>query len=293
MWRSVLFIPVLEERFLARAAERGADAIVLDLEASIADARKGEARAALPAVVDRLNAASLEVLVRINMPWRAAFHDLEAAVRPGVSALLLAGCDSAGFVRAVDRVMDEIEAERGLARGAIALVPLLESARAMVQAASIAQASPRIAALTFGIEDYVADLRATPTPELLDAASLQVIHAARAAGVVPMVVPETLANLDDPDAFEAAARRGRAMGSEGGFAVHPVQVERLNRAFTPSPEEIEWARRVVAAAEDAQARGLGAVRLDGRMIDLPVVVRARRLLGATPGPAPSGQDAPS
>ena len=288
MWRSVLFIPVLEERFLARAAQRGADAIVLDLEASIADARKSEARAALPAAVDRLAAASLEVLVRINMPWRPAFRDLEAAVRPGVAALLLAGCESIAFVRAVDRVMGEIEGERGLAHGAIALMPVLESARAMMRAAAIARASPRIAALTFGIEDYVADLHATPVPELLDAASLQVIQAARAAGVVPMVVPETLANLDDPDAFEAAARRGRAMGSEGGFAVHPVQVEALNRAFTPSREELDWARRVVAAAEDAEARGLGAVRLDGRMIDLPVVVRARRLLAVRRRPAPSG-----
>ncbi|MEM1131203.1 MAG: aldolase/citrate lyase family protein, partial [Pseudomonadota bacterium] len=259
MWRSVLFVPVLQERFLAKAAERGADAILLDLEASIAANRKSEARMALPDAVDRFTAQNQDVLVRINMLWRPALADLEVAVRPGVSAIQLPNCRSAADIVAVDQVMAEIEAEKGLAP--ISLIPIIESAQGVIASAEIASASPRVKALTFGIEDYLADMESSPDPHILTAAALTIAHAARAAGIAPMVVPGTLADITDLDAFEAAARRGRCMGSVGGYAVHPGQVAVLNRVFSPSPEDIEWATRVVAAAAEAEATGLGAVSL--------------------------------
>lgn len=278
MWRSVLFVPVLEERFLAKAAERGADAIVLDLEASIVAERKAEARKALPAAIDRLAAQGQDVLVRVNMLWRTALADLEMAVRPGVKAILLPGCSSAAQITAVDAVMSELEAERGLAVDSVGLVLLIEFASGVVAAPEIAAAAPRIIALTFGVEDYLADMETAADRELLTMTALSVAHAARAAGKAPMVVPETLANLNDLEAFEAAARRGRALGSVGGFAVHPKQVTVLNKVFSPSREELTWAERVVAAAEDGEKSGLGAISLDGRMIDLPIVLRAQKLL---------------
>lgn len=278
MWRSVLFIPVLQERFLAKAADRGADAIVLDLEASIAPDRKDEARQALPAAIDRLAAQGLDVLVRINMLWRPALADLEVAAQAGVKAMLLPGCARPSEVRAVDAVLGEIEAEAGLTAGTFGLIPMIESARGVVEASGIAAAAPRVLALTFGIEDYLADMETSGDPELLAMTALSIAEAARAAGKAPMVVPESLANLQDLNTFEAAARRGRAMGSVGGFAVHPNQVPVLNRVFSPSAEEIAWAERVVAAAKKAGDEGLGAASLDGRMIDLPIVRRAERLL---------------
>ncbi len=278
MWRSLLFMPVLEERFLAKAAERGADAIVLDLEASIAAARKDEARAVLAPAVERLHAAGQDVLVRINMPWRPALKDLEYAVRPGVAALALPGCASAAQVVAVDACIGELEAERNLPRGGIRLVPLIESARGVRDADGILRASDRIAAVGFGIEDYLADMAARPSIELQTMTGLAVAEAARGAGVVPLIVPETLGNLEDLDAFEAAAERGRRMGSEGGFAAHPGQVERLNRVFTPSGEEVATAERIVAAAREAERAGLGVVRLGDGFIDGPIIVRAERLL---------------
>lgn len=282
MWRSILFVPVLQERFLARAAQRGADAVVLDLEASIVEERKAEAREALPDAVRRLDDAGVTVLVRINMPWRAAFLDLEAVVQPGVRALLLAGCESPEYVAALDAVLSEIELDRGLPGGGIGLIPLLESARAVSRAEAIGAAAPRAIAMSFGIEDYVADMQASHGPDLIEPAAFTVIQAARACGLAPLVVPSSIAELDDLEAFEAAARRARDMGSEGGFAIHPRQVACLNRAFSPSPEALAEARRVVEAADRARADGLGAVRLDGRMIDLPIVNRARQLLATGP-----------
>lgn len=278
MWRSILFIPVLEERFLAKAADRGADAIVLDLEASIAPARKAEARDALPAAIERLAAQGQDVLVRINMLWRAAFLDLEQAVQPGLSAVVVPGCESAAQMQAVDAVIGELEALRARPSGEVKIVPIIETARGVRDVDSILRASDRIAAVGFGIEDYLADMGAEPSADLLTSTSLALAQATRAADAVPLIVPESLANINDADTFEAAAERGRLMGSEGGFAVHPGQVERLNRVFTPDATALAHAQRVVDAAEQADAKGLGVITLDGRMIDLPIVIRARRLL---------------
>ncbi len=278
MWRSLLFIPVLEERFFAKAGERGADAIVLDLEASIVAARKDEARAALPPAIERLAAAGPDVLVRINQPWRPMLKDLEHAVQPGTAAIVLPVCSSAEHIRVVDACIGELEAARGLPHGSVRLVPLIESARGVRDADAILRASGRAVAVGFGIEDYLADMAAPPSVELQTMTALALAEAARAAGLVPLIVPETLGNLEDLDTFEAAARRGRQIGSEGGFAVHPGQVERLNRVFTPSAEEVAAAGRIVAAAREAERAGRGVVRLGDRMIDGPIIVRAERLL---------------
>ncbi len=278
MWRSLLFMPVLEERFLAKASERGADAVVLDLEASIVPARKHEARAALAPAVERLRGRGPDILVRINMPWRAALKDLEFAVRPGVKAIAMAGCETVAYVEAVDACIGELEAEHGLRPGSVRMVPVIETPRGVRDADDILQAADRIACVGFGIEDYLAVMQAPPSIELQTMTGLRVAEAARAAGVTPLIVPETLGNLSDLDAFEKAAERGLQMGSEGGFAAHPGQVERLNRVFTPSAEELDTARRIVAAAREAERAGIGVVRLDGRMIDGPIIVRSERLV---------------
>lgn len=278
MWRSVLFIPVLEERFIAKALERGADALVLDLEASIAPHRKAEAREALASVVGRLACQGTDLLVRINMCWRPALADVEVAAIEGVEALVLADCRHVAQVKAIDGVLTELEAERGLPAGAIGLLPILESAEGVLNGREIASASQRVRGLTLGIEDYVADLESTLDPPSIQHAAKQVVQMARASRVDPFVVPESLANLHDVDSFRAAAEAGRAMGSRGGFAVHPKQVEVLNQAFSPSSAELAQARRVVEAARDAEEAGLGAVQLDGRMIDLPIVKRAQQVL---------------
>lgn len=278
MWRSVLFMPVLEERFLAKASERGADAIALDLEASIATERKDEARRAVPAAIERLHGQGLDVLVRINQLWWPALKDIEYAVCNGLTAIVLPTCSSASQVSAVDGCIGELEAQNGLPVGGIGIVPLIETARGVRDVDSILRASKRIVAMGFGAEDYIADMQASLSTELLTITSVGLTEAARAAGVVPFVIPESLANLSDLDAFEAAARRGLQMGSEGSFCVHPGQVAKLNQVFSPSEEDLEQAARVIAAAQQAEQQGLGAVRLDGRMIDGPIIVRASRLV---------------
>lgn len=280
MWRSVLFVPALQERFVTKAHERGADAIILDLEASIAAERKAEARAALPGAVATLAERDQTVLVRINMLWRAALADLEVAIAKDVAALVLPGCDTPEEVRAVNAIMAETEEAKGLRAGGIQLIPIVETAKGVCNAEAIAGASPRVAAIAFGVEDFVTDMRIGLDPAILEETAATVARAARAAGKDAYCLPASLADITDMDAFAEAARRGRAIGSAGGFAVHPDQVRVLNDVFRPTPEEIAWARRVLEAAETMSREGSGAVSRDGRMIDLPIIRRARTILDA-------------
>ncbi|MCJ7873869.1 CoA ester lyase [Phaeobacter sp. J2-8] len=281
MWRSLLFIPVLEEKFLAKAASRGADAIVLDLEASVAPDRKDEARSALPDAVSRL-ASDVDVTVRVNALWTQAFRDLEASVIEGVSAIHLPLCETAAQVRAVDAMIGELEKERGLPAGNIRLVSMLESAAAVLNAREIATASPRLVAMTVGVEDYATSMGVAATPDVLRPAVQQVNQAARAASVASFAVAAGMSDFRDIDGLRAAATYARAIGSTGGYAVHPAQVAVLNDVFSPTEAELGWARRVVEAAETAARKGQGVTKLDGQMIDLPLVTRAQSIIARGP-----------
>ena len=232
MWRSLLFIPVLEDRFIAKAAERGADAIILDLEAGVADDRKVEAREVLGSVVARLS-PDVTTTVRINAQWDAASLDLDAAVIAGVSALHLALCENPDHVRRVADRVSQLEAERGIAPGTVRLIAMLESPTALIRANEIAAASPRMAGLTLGMEDYATAMGATPNADLLRPACYQITQAARAAGIAPLAVPASMANFRDSEEMENAAGWARRIGAVGGYAVHPVQVEILNRVLCP------------------------------------------------------------
>jgi citrate lyase subunit beta/citryl-CoA lyase len=282
MWRSLLFIPVLEDRFIAKAAERGADAIILDLEAGVADDRKVEAREVLGSVVARLS-PDVTTTVRINAQWDAASLDLDAAVIAGVSALHLALCENPDHVRRVAERVSQLEAERGIAPGTVRLIAMLESPTALIRANEIAAASPRMAGLTLGMEDYATAMGATPNADLLRPACYQITQVARAAGIAPLAVPASMANFRDSEEMENAAGWARRIGAVGGYAVHPVQVEILNRVFAPSEEEIAWAHRVIEAAAKAKRDGAGVFTVDGRMVDLPIITRARDIIGGQAG----------
>ena len=277
MWRSLLFIPVLEERFIAKAASSGTDAVVLDLEASIADARKADARSALPEAVARL-ASEIDVTVRINPLWLEAIRDLEACMCEGISAIHLARCNGPEEVIAVDRLITELERDRGLNGPTPSLIAMLESPGAVENAQAIAQASPRMAGLTLGVEDYATEMGVTANDTLLRTAAFQVIQTAKAARLEPILVPTSMADFRNLKALEDAAQFARNLGATGGYAVHPAQIEVLNRVFAPTETERDWARRVVATSESAKKDGRGVFLLDGQMIDLPLITRAQQIL---------------
>lgn len=274
--RSYLYAPLSNERILAKVLSRGADAIVLDLEDGVAAADKDRAREALSGFLDGLPDARPRILVRINRDgegWSEA--DLDAAVRAGVDELSLPKAESATAVAAVADQIQELEVAGGLDPGSIGLHLLLESAAGVTAVETLAQ-QPRVRRFGIGAADLAADLGilGTPHPNALDHVRGRVVLASRAAGIeAPVDAVHT--DLDDLDGLEAAAVRARGFGFGGKSAVHPAQVEVINRVFLPSDDEIAWARRVVEAATN---HADGAIRLDGDLIDAPIVSRARALL---------------
>lgn len=279
VWRSALYVPVNVERFLAKAAQRGADALILDLEDSIAPADKEAARAALPAAVERMvREGRSDVLVRINQPLELAVRDLEASVLPGVAAILVTKVEGADHLRLLDEVVARLELRRSLPRGGIRFVGLIEGPGALARAHEIARATPRLVGLSLGGEDYATAIGARPTEEVLLLPKQQLLQAARAAGLLPLGTIGSVAGFGDLAAYERMVRRSAEFGFVGASCIHPAQVPLLNAGFTPSPEEVAEAERIVALDRAAAGEGRGSFALDGKMIDIPVVQRAEALL---------------
>ncbi len=278
LWRSKLILPVNVERFVAKAHTRGADAIVLDLEDSIAPADKAAARALLADAVRQCAKGTSDVMVRINQPLRLAVPDIEAAVLPEVCGLVLPKVDSASHVRLLAEMVDELEAERGLPAGQIHFALLVETAEAFWRLREIAEAHPRVVALSIGGEDITLATHSEPVPEVLFGPSQQVVFAARAAGILPLGMVGSIANYQDIEGSREAIRRSRRLGFAGASCIHPQMVPLLNEGFGYGAGEIAKAERIVAAFEKAKAEGRGSASVDGRMIDIPVVARAERVL---------------
>lgn len=277
-WRSLLYVPVIEPRFVDKAHTRGADAIQLDLEDSVPAGEKEGARRLLPDAVDQLTAKGCDVVVRVNRPWRLAVRDLEAAVRPGVRALALPKVGSADHVRAIDEIMAELEQAAGLSVGAIKVIVMVETTDGLFQLREIAGACPRVMALNLGSEDFATSAGISPEPDLLAVPNQMTVYAARAAGVLPLGLISTVASYQDEAAFREVARQSRRAGFVGASAIHPRQVTIINEEFSLSEAEADRARRLVAAYDAALADGTGAIEFEGTMVDEPVAQRARSLL---------------
>jgi citrate lyase subunit beta / citryl-CoA lyase len=278
VWRSLLYVPSNVPRFVDGAHRRGADAIILDLEDSVPEAERPAARRGLQAAAENVAQSGANVVVRINRPWRQTIPDLEAAISPRVLALAVTKVDSADHVGLVSEVVSELEAERGMPVGATKFIVMIETAAAWFKMPEIAQCDPRIVALTLGGEDFALSVGMLPEPEGLFMPKQQLAIAARSAGVMPLGFIGTVADYKDLDAFRQTVRRSRRLGFLGASVIHPAQIPILNEEFGPSAQEVDSARRIVAAYKDATAAGRGSIELDGKMIDVPVVLRAEQLL---------------
>lgn len=281
MLRSLLFVPATAPQFLAKAAERGAGAIIVDLEDAVLPERKAAARPLAANACRALRAQGATVLLRVNADADALAEDLAHAPLDCIDAVMLPKVDDPVQVQALAQQLDRLEARFALAQP-VRIAALIESPRGILRADAIATAHPRMAALAFGAEDYCAAMGIAPLPHALTLPAQMVTLAAHAAGLECWGLAASIGNIDDTAAYAATARAARELGFTGAMAIHPRQVAALNAAFSPGAEEIAWARRVEAAALAAAARGEGAVTLDGRMIDKPIVARALRILRDAP-----------
>jgi citrate lyase subunit beta / citryl-CoA lyase len=280
--RSLLYVPASSERFVAKAHERGADAIILDLEDSVAPAEKEKARAELENAVPSVGRNGAKVFVRINSNEPMILADAEAACRAGAFGLFVPKSRRSNDLVRLDQHLDEVE--RSMAnRKKTVLVPMIEDPGAVLDARTLAIATTRIFALVTGGEDLATAMGAEPTPEVLRVPKVMVHLAAKAAGLLSFGLLRSVADYRDLAAITHAAQEARDFGFDGATCVHPSAVAILNQAFAASVEEIDRAMRMVAAYEESLAASKGACVFEGKMIDLPVVARARSLLAKWSG----------
>ena len=267
--RSALFVPLADERFLAKAHERGADALLLDLEDSVPPAQKVAARARVPEAVRQLAARGATVMVRVNSLPEWFADDLKAVAQTSATAVFLPKVESGAQV---------LDAERHLGSSAAQLVAMLESPAAVLDAVAIARAGTRLAGLVFGSEDYCGALGIASGAASLDWPAQLVATAARARGLAAFGQPGPVAEIADMGAYAKLLERAKAMGFTGTLCIHPKQVAVANRIYSSSPEEIALAREIISAFEVSLREGKGAFALHGRMIDAPIVDQARATL---------------
>ena len=279
-WRSLLYVPVLEERFVAKAHERGADAVILELEDAVAPSEKDRARKLVRDAAATVAAGQADVLVRINRPWRLAVRDIEASVDPNVGGFVLPKVDSAEHIRALAEVVAGVEEDRGVPAGHIVFFARIEGPAGLLRATEIASADRRVVAVGLGSSDYTIATRMAAGGEGNVIASFQVVNAAVAAGRIPLGLVGSITDFGDLDAFRRLTERSRALGLRGSPCVHPSQVAILNEVFAPTEDELERARRVVEEYEQALSDGRGAIMIDGRFVDIPYYEQAKRLLDA-------------
>lgn len=300
--RSELAVPATNPRFFAKAAASAADVVFLDLEDAVAPHAKDEARANAVAALNEVDWGGKTMAVRVNgldTPW--AHRDIVDVARlaPRLDLILLPKAGSGFDVRFVDQLLTLIERETGRPTQ-IAIEVLIETAMGVANAEAIAQGSPRLEAMIFGVGDYTVDMRTyddvfgLPSPRYAvltgnahggarerhwndqwHFAMARIANACRAYGLRPVDGPYT--DFRDAEGYRASAQRAAALGFEGKWAIHPSQIELANEAFSPTPAQREWAARIAKLIEDTNRTGQGAVGDDGVLVDMAHLKQARQI----------------
>ena len=278
--RSFLFAPGNHARRVEKALTLDADAVILDLEDAVAIAEKPATRGAVAAAFERPRSGLLYVRVNAS-DTEFCYGDLVAIVRPGLDGIILPKVETVAGLVAVDWVLDQLERERDLPPRSIDLVPIIETGRGLAAIEALLTAGSRLRRVAFGAGDFTLDLNMqwSRGEAELGYARAKIATASRAAGL-EAPLDTVWVDLQDEDGLEASARTALGFGFQGKMCIHPAQVPVVNRVFSPSEAEIDFATRVVAAFEQAEREGSAAIQLDGKFIDYPIVYRAQRVLRA-------------
>ena len=276
--RTYLFAPGNHARRAEKAFTLDCDAVILDLEDAVAVAEKPATRAL---VVETLKQnPGKRGYVRVNA-WDTefCFNDILAVTGPWLTGLILPKVEEAAQVIAVDWILANIERDKGMEVGAIDLVPIIETGKGVANVRAIAAAATRVRRLSFGAGDYTKDmsLRWTLAETEIDHARAEIALVSRAEGLEPPV-DSVWIHIKDTDGLVRSAEKVRDMGYQGKLCIHPDQIGPVNGVFTPTEEQVAFAEKVVVAFEEAEARGLASIQLDGYFIDYPIVDQARRTL---------------
>ena len=279
LFRSLIFVPGNRADMLQKARQFDADVLVADLEDSVPPNEKDNARVLVSELGPTLAQRGQKLVVRVNsLDTGLTRQEIESVAGPHLYGVSVGKSESVLDIREYHKIASAAERRLGLEVGHIKFIPWIENARAILGARDLACASPRTVAIAFGAEDYTDDMgvERTDVGEEVYFARCMVAAAAMAARVAALDGP--FVSFRDPEGLRADCRTALKLGFKGKFAIHPAQLDIINETFTPGSEEIAYARRVVEAWQEAEAAGRGSTSLDGKMIDVPVVKRARNLL---------------
>lgn len=274
--RTRLYLPGNEPKFFVNAGLHRPDVIILDLEDSVAPEEKDAARLLVRNALRSVDFFDAERSVRINQ-GRPGLEDLRTVMSGKPDLILIPKCEDADTVTVVASELRALERQHHVGRE-ILLLPIIESALGVVNAYAIASSSARICGLAIGLEDYTADIGVERTAEGRESlfARMSIVNAAKAAGV--QALDSVYGDVDDSDGLRMSTLEAKSLGFEGKGCIHPRQVAVVHSAFAPTENEIERAKQIVRAAEEARKNGSGVVALGSKMVDAPVVLRAERVL---------------
>ncbi len=277
--RSLLFVPGNNMRMIHKAMTLDPDAVILDLEDAVPMLDKETARIFIRDSVDLLKSTGLDTFVRVNgLSTGLTMDDLRSVINKDLDGILLPKCESDVDVLKLCEMLAELERERGLNDGKIVILPIIETTKGVLNAHEIASASGRICAISFGAVDFTRELGTTPSKDGTEFfyARSHVAISAIAAGVQAIDTPWV--DIMDMDGLTKDAGLARRLGFRGKLLIHPKQIAPVNGIFTPTEEEIRFARMVVEEFAKAQAAGQGAISIEGTMIDIASFRQARKLL---------------
>ena len=274
--RSRLYLPGYEPKFFVNAGLHNPDGIILDLEDSVAPTEKDAAQLLVRNALRSVDFYGGERMVRINQLPKG-LDDLKFIVPHNVNVILIPKCEFAEQVKDVEKEVEKLKKLHKV-KNEIYFMPIIESALGVIKAYEIASASKNNCALTIGLEDYTADIGTQRTNEGKESflARQTIVNAAKAAGI--QAIDSVFSDVSDMEALRQSVIEAKSLGFEGKGCIHPRQIPVVHEAFAPTPEEIEKAKKIVAAFEEAEKKGLSVVSLGSKMIDPPVVKRAQRIL---------------
>jgi len=277
--RTILFVPGNKEKMVVKSLTAETDALVWDLEDAVALAEKDLARTTISNALRNCAPSQKPIYVRINSIGADMLHDdLSSVVYSGLRGVMLSKAEYPSKVQELDQALTRLEKERGLAAGAVEIHCILETCLGILNAYPIASASARVSGLSFGAEDFTLDLGTSRSREGAELTYARAAVAVAAGAAKVAAIDTVYSDLNDEEGLLKECQMARQLGFKGKFAIHPKQLAIINGAFSPSEKELAYAEKVVQAFTKAQEENLGVIAVDGKMVDPPVVERAKQLL---------------
>ena len=278
IWRSQLYVPANNSKFIKKAHMRGSDAIILDLEDSLTERKKKSVLKNLTDIIPTVSQSGSDVLIRINSTKSFYEEELEYCIHPMIKAIIVPKLSKIKQINNVVKIVDKLEKDQKIKKNQIKLIGLIENSAGFFNAKKLSKSSIRLISLVLGVEDFSLNNRFIAKSEFLMFPKQFLLLICRNANLIPYGLLDSIADFSNLNKLKRIAKKSYEFGFEGSSCIHPSVVPVLNSAFTPTKEEKEEAKNIIEIFEEALSKNLSVVKYNNKMIDLPIYKRAQKLL---------------